>query len=349
MRQMTANMQEIIDTYAEFHTPPLEALSSANARNLPSLADAAQCVIGKHLTKRALPFPEAVGRIEHILFPTSQGELLARLYYPLSSGLRGGAGWGLPGEKDEMPLPVLLYFHGGGWVIGSLDTYDSSCRALCNAAQFIVMSVAYRQAPEHPFPAAVDDAFDAYRWASNNAESFGGEPDRVAVGGESAGANLAAVTCLRARDEGLRQPIHQLLIYPVTDFAFDTPSFMEFSDAKPLNESMMKWFRWHYLRNKWDQQSPYASPMRAASAAGLAPATIITAEIDPLCSDGDIYAMKLLEAGVPVASKRFDGVTHEFFGMKALLPEARYAIAFASLELAQALDRVRPDGFSVAV
>jgi acetyl esterase len=330
-------MQEVIDQLATFNAPRLETLSAENARNLPTMTDAMRLVVGKHWLKRAIPFPEAVTKIEHRTIPTPNGKLLARVYHPLFAG------------SEAPPLPVLLYFHGGGWVLASLDTYDASCRALCNASQFIVVSLAYRQAPEYPFPAAVDDAFDAYRWITENAKSFGGDSEQVAVGGESAGGNLAAVTCLRARDEGARPPIHQLLIYPSTDFAFHTDSFMEFADAKPLSEMMMFWFRARYLRNEQDRDNPYASPLRAKSLRGLPSATIITAEVDPLCSDGELYASRLLEEGVPVSRQRYNGVTHEFFGMKALLQEARDATELAGLDLKDALDRETVGDFSIAV
>lgn len=330
-------MQEILDCLFDFHTPPLDTLSPENARNLPSITDAAHAVIGRHLTKRALRFPETVGRVEHILIPGAAGPLLARLYYPDMN-------------MDNLPsLPVLLYFHGGGWVLGTLDTYDSSCRALCNTSQFIVVSVAYRQAPEHPFPAAANDAFAAYRWILENAQSFGGNRDLVAVAGESAGGNLAAVVCLKAKELGIRQPIHQLLIYPVTDVGLGTSSHLEFRDVQPLNEQMMIWFRKHYLPNELDHEDPFASPLRAKDVSGLPSTTIITAEIDPLSSDGDLYAQKLVDAGVMVTKKRFLGVTHEFFGLKALLPESREAVDLAGLELKSSVDRATPSQFSAAV
>ncbi len=167
----------------------------------------------------------------------------------------------------------------------------------------------------------------------SHAGSLGGDPQQVAVGGESAGGNLAAVVSLMARDRREPLPVHQLLVYPVTSFAFDTPSYHMHADAKPLNRDMMRWFWKHYLPSEAQGQNPYASPLRAQDLSGLPPATVITAEIDPLCSEGEAYADRLREAGVPVKARRFSGVTHEFFGMKALLGEAKEALSLAADQL----------------
>jgi acetyl esterase len=330
MKTPNRSMQEILNVYDSFNTPPLESLTPENARNLPTVADAVMGVIGKHLFKRALPFPEPVAEIEHITIPTSEGDLLARVYRP---------------DPNDESLPVLLYFHGGGWVIANLDTYDSSCRAIANESGYLVVSVAYRQAPEHPFPAAVDDAFAAYQWLVDNAETLGGDASRIAVGGESAGGNLAAVVCLKAKEKGIKMPLHQLLIYPVTDFTFQGESHHENADAQPLSEAMMFWFKKHYLRDN-DATHPDASPLHARDHTGLPIATIIVAEIDPLCSDGEAYAEKLRSAGIPVQLRKFEGVTHEFFGAKAVLDEAKEAISFACNELQDALLEYRnPEEF----
>lgn len=315
------HMQEVLDAYAALGAPPLETVSPEAARQLPTLADAAHAVIGQHATNRILTsFPEPVADVSHRVIPGPGGELLVRLYTPEGTG----------------PFPVLVYFHGGGWVIATLNTYDDSCRALANGAQSIVVSVAYRQAPEHKFPAAVEDAYAAFQWTLLNAASFQGDPQRVAVGGESAGGNLAAVVSQIARDRGETLPIHQLLVYPVTDFTFESPSYHEHADAKPLNRAMMHWFARHYLPTQAAAENPYAAPLRARDFSGLPPATVITAEIDPLCSEGEAYAERLRQAGVPVEARRFSGVAHEFFGMKALLDESKEALSFAADQLKSA-------------
>lgn len=310
-------MQQVLDEFAAFNAPPLTSLMPENARQLPSMADAAMSAISKHTLARAMkPVPEPIAKIEHRVIPGPGGDLLLRVYTP---------------DAGDMPLPVLVYFHGGGWVIATLDTYDSSCRALAKQAGCIVASVAYRQAPEHKFPAAADDAFAAYQWIVANAAEIGGDPARVAVGGESAGGNLAAVTSLMARDKGMQMPVHQLLVYPVTDFSFDTGSYQENAMAKPLNKETMQWFWKHYLESPTDGANPYASPLRATNFGGLPPATVITAEIDPLRSEGEAYAQKLEEAGVAVTATCYSGVTHEFFGMAAGVDEAKQAVEEAAV------------------
>ncbi|GAA6619487.1 alpha/beta hydrolase [Scytonema sp. NUACC26] len=308
-----AQMQAVLDEFASFNAPPIQQLSPMNARNAPTIAHAVMGV----LAKRGEPALEFVGDISHILIPGPEGDLLARVYQPSGEG----------------PFPVLVYFHGGGWVIANLDTYDSSCRALTNAANCIVISVAYRQAPEHKFPAAAEDAYAATQWAIANADQINGDPNRVAVGGESAGGNLAAVTCLMARDRGGRIPVHQLLIYPITNYAFDTPSYQENANAQPLNKALMMWFWSQYLNSESDGSNPYASPLRAESLSGLPPATAIAAQIDPLRSEGQAYAKRLSEAGVSVKATNYNGVTHEFFGTGAVVDKAKQAVKEAAAGL----------------
>jgi len=320
-----SHMQAILDQFAKFKTPPLEQLSPGNARNLPTLKNAVEEMTAESVAARAMtvakPMPEPVGKISHVLIPgPASGEILARVYTP----------------KGDGPFPVLVYFHGGGWVIANLDVYEPSCRALCNAAECVVVSVAYRQAPEHKYPAAAEDAYAATQWVMANAAKLGGDPARVAIGGESAGGNLATVTCLRARDKGEKLPIAQLLIYPVTDSRMDTPSYTENKNAKPLNAAMMAWFWKHYLSSEEDWRHPYASPMRAPDLSGLPPATVITAELDPLRDEGEAYAKRLSEAGVEVRATRYDGVTHEFFGLAGVVSTAKDALQEAADALKEA-------------
>jgi acetyl esterase len=308
-----AQMKVVLDELAAFDAPPIDRLSPENARNLPTAADS---VIGL-LAKQGKPAVEMVGDISHQLIPTAQGELLARIYLPKGTG----------------PFPVLVYFHGGGWVIANLDTYDASCRALTNAANCMVVSVAYRQAPEYKFPAAAEDAYAALQWVMANAAKLKGDPKRVAVGGESAGGNLATVSCLMARDRKGMMPVHQMLIYPVTNYAFDTPSYQENANASPLNRAGMQWFWRQYLNNATDGNNPYASPLRAENLRGLPPATVITADIDPLRSEGQAYAERLQKDGVAVKAINYTNVTHEFFEMGAVVNKAKQAVGEAATGL----------------
>ena len=321
---LDSDAQAVLDQYAKFNAPAIETLSPENARNNPTLKNAVEEMTAESFTARAVsiakPMPQPVARISHQLIPGTGGDILARIYIP----------------KGDGNFPVLVYFHGGGWVIANLDVYEPSCRALCNAAECIVVSVAYRQAPEYKYPAAVEDAYAALQWVMQNAQVLGGDPARVAVGGESAGGNLATVACLKARDEGGLMPVAQLLIYPVTDARMNTPSYQEQADAKPLNTAMMPWFWKHYLANESQKSEPYASPMLAQSLSGLPPAIVITAESDPLRDEGEAYARRLAAEGVSVTSRRFDGVMHEFFGLAGVVDKATEAVQ----EAADGLKRV---------
>ncbi len=310
-------MQAVLDQLAALHPLPIPTLTPEQARQQSNTTDALQ---GVQAARGLAPAVEPVGRVDHIRVPGPGGLILARVYTP------GGTG----------PFPITVYFHGGGWVIANLDTYDPSCRALCNAAGCIVVSVAYRQAPEHRFPAAPEDAYAALRWVQTNATTIGGDPRRVAIAGESAGGNLAAVACLIARDRGTPQPVYQLLVYPITNYDFNTPSYLEQAMATPLDRPTMMWFFTYYLRTPADRANPYVSPLRAASLRGLAPATVITDQFDPLRSEGEAYAARLRASGVAVTATRYNGVTHEFFTMSAVVDEARQAVAEAAAGLRSA-------------
>ncbi len=311
-----AQTQAVLDAFAAFNAPDITTLTPFQARNAPSFADAVKAVASM---RGVSPMIEPVGKIMHMVIPNGEAGVLARIYSPMSA----------MGAGSTSPLPVLVYFHGGGWVIADLNTYDSSCRALTNAANCIVVSVAYRLAPENPFPAAPIDAVAATQWVQANAASFGGDPARVAVGGESAGGNLAAVTALAIRNAGGTMPVHQLLIYPVTGFSLDAPSFTENADAKPLSTPGIQWFGKYYQP---DPTSFLASPgMQDLS--GLPPATIINADIDPLRDGGPMYAMRLQQYGVSANQKTFPGVTHEFFGAGAVIDTAKQAVQMAAMGL----------------
>jgi acetyl esterase len=264
--------------------------------------------------------PEAIGHVENRTLPGAAGEIGARIYRP----------------EDEAPLPVLVYFHGGGWVICDLDTHDATCRALANAAGCVVVSVDYRLAPEAKFPAAAEDCYAATCWVQENAASIGADPTRVAVAGDSAGGNLAAVVALMARERSGPALVHQLLIYPVIDHDFDTPSYRDNADGYLLSRDMMKWFWGHYLERERQGDEPFASPLRATSLAGLPPATVITAEYDPLRDEGEAYARRLDAEGVRTKLSRYDGMIHGFFAMTDVVDRARDAIDEAAAELREA-------------
>ncbi len=309
---LTLQMQAIADAAQMGHALPIQTLSAENARAQPSPRDAVEAVLaqqnGPHIV-------EPVGNVQHITFPGPGGTILARVYTPAVPG----------------PYPVMVYFHGGGWVVYNLDTYDTSCRALCNAAGAVVISVNYRLAPEHKFPAAAEDAYAATQWAIANAAAFGGLPSRVAVVGESAGGNLAAVAALLSRDRHGAMPNHQVLVYPITNYAFNTPSYLQNAvDAPFLTRAAMVWFWQQYLRTPADGANPYASPLRAPSLSGLPPATIINGNDDVLRSDGEEYAARLRLAGVPTTRTLYTGVSHEFFSMSVALLPARLAVAEAA-------------------
>lgn len=316
-----AQMQAVLDELASLNAPPLTAVVPRVARQLPSVADAVRSI----LSKQSKPVIEPVGKVAHQVIKGPGGQLLMRIYTPQGTG----------------PFPVIVYFHGGGWVIAGINVYDGSARALTNAANAIVVALAYRQAPETPFPGAPMDCFTAYQWVLANAASFGGDPTRVAVAGESAGGNLATVTCMMARDKGVRLPVHQLLVYPVTSTWYTAPqrvfaSYDQNQDAKPLATPGLKWFYGYYLRKEEDSLNPYASPLRATSLRGLPPATVITADIDPLRDEGEAYKARLAADGVATTGTRYTGVTHEFFGTGAVVDAGKQAVAEAAAALKKA-------------
>jgi acetyl esterase len=232
--------------------------------------------------------------------------------------------------------PLLLWLHGGGWVIGDLDTADATSRALANRSGAVVVSVDYRLAPEHKAPAALDDALVALTWAVENAELLGVDASRVAVGGDSAGGNLAAALCQRVRDEFGPDIDFQLLVYPVLDCTLTQPSIEENAEGYFLTKDAMAWFVGHYL-GRVDPKDPSVSPLHADSLAGLPPALVITAEFDPLRDEGEAYAAALREAGVAVDSVRYDGQIHGFVGMAALLEDGRHALDLAGAAVRAAL------------
>lgn len=311
------DMQAVLDALAGLGGKPMETLTPAEARTQPTPADAVKVVLTKKLGKE--PTPEAVAKVEDRTY--GESKIPVRIYTP----------------KGKGPFPVIVYYHGGGWVIADLDVYDAAPRALANAAGAVVVSAHYRQAPEHRFPAAHDDAFTAYKWTLDNAASFGGDPARVAVAGESAGGNLAINTAIRARDEKLTMPMHMLLVYPVAGSDMTTPSYVTNANAKPLGKAGMEWFVKHVFGDPKQAKDPRIDLVSRKDLAGLPSATVITAEIDPLRSEGQALAKNLAAAGIKVDAADYRGVAHEFFGMAAAVADAKTAQKRAGNNLKAAL------------
>jgi acetyl esterase len=261
--------------------------------------------------------PIPMAKVEQVEIPGPAGTLGARLYVP-------------PGPP---PAALLVYYHGGGWVIGDLETHDRPCRFLAAHARVRVLAIDYRLAPEHPFPAAAEDAFAAYAWAGANAERFGVEPTRIGVGGDSAGANLAAVACLLAREEGAPPPAMQLLIYPVTTTTEEMPSRRAFREGFLLTKTDMDWFEDRYLPPEVDRADPRVSVLRADDLGGLPPAYVATAGFDPLRDEGEAFALRMRDAGVRVTLRRHPGLVHTYANLTEICPSAHQAMLEATAAL----------------
>ena len=238
--------------------------------------------------------------------------------------------------KGQAPFPALVFYHGGGWVVGSIESHDAVCRELANLADCVVISVEYRLAPEHKFPAAVEDSYESLEWVVSHSAELGIDPDRIAVGGDSAGGNLATVACLIAKERNGPRVVHQFLLYPSTGPAADYPSMAENAEGYLLTRDMMKWFQSHYLQSAEDGINPYLSPILSDNLEGLPPATILTAQYDPLRDVGIAYAEKLQSQGVEVFHKNYDDLIHGFANFTSFVPEARQAVADGIGELKKA-------------
>ncbi len=315
MAHADTDMKRVMNALGELNPKPIDTLSATDARKQPTPADGVKALLKKE-GKSDAPLPGVTAT--DVMVTGAAGELPARIYKP--DGATG-------------PLPVILYFHGGGFVIADLDTYDAAPRSMAKLTNSVVISSHYRQAPEHKFPAAHDDSVAVYKWVLQNAAAQGGDPQRVAVMGESAGGNLAINVSIAARDQKLQMPVHQALIYPLVGADMATPSYTANANAKPLNKAMMGWFFEQVLAKPDDKSSPMLDVVGKAKLDNLPPTTIVTAEIDPLRSEGQALAEKLKAAGVNVDAKDYQGATHEFFGMAAVVNDAAEAQAYVARRL----------------
>jgi acetyl esterase len=293
--------------------PPFETLTPDEAR---------QAYINSR--KVLQPPPEDVAETRDLTAPGPLGDIKLRVYRPA-------------GTTSADKLPALIYYHGGGWLLGDLDSHDGVCRRFANLARCCVVSVDYRMAPEHKFPAAVDDCAAATHWAITHADPLGIDPARVAVGGDSAGGNLAAVMALYARDGALPPLTFQLLIYPATDMMMTTVSSQTITDGVPLTSKTMRWFIDHYMRGRDDERDWRASPLRAADLSGTAQALVLTCACDPLCDEGLAYARRLEREGVRVTQLHLSDQIHGFMSMGRIIRAADVAIDMMGAALKKAL------------
>ncbi|MDE2008279.1 MAG: alpha/beta hydrolase [Rhodospirillales bacterium] len=310
MTALDPDVTLVLDMIRLAGRPPFEQLTPAEAREA-------------YMKSRALlqPEPEPVATVRNLTCPGPAGEIPLRHYRPAGAGA----------------LPGLVYFHGGGWLLGGLDSHDVVCRRFANAAGCVVVSVDYRMAPEDKFPAAVDDCAAATRFVAEHAGDFGIDPARIAVGGDSAGGNLAAVMALMARDGDLPPLAYQLLIYPATDMAMTTVSSQTVGPGVPLTSATMKWFIDHYMRGPADTIDWRASPIRAASVAGTAPALVLTAAADPLRDEGIAYAARLEREGVRTTAIHLTDQIHGFMSMGKVIRAADTAIDMMAAALRRGL------------
>ena len=285
-QELAAEVQLMLFLLSQAGRPSLEELSPIDAR--------------AEIERTARAFADAplpLAFVEQKQLPGPGGEISARFYRPF---------------RDALPRPLVVYYHGGGWVVGNLDTHDGACRFLALHAGVNVLSIDYRLAPEHPFPAAVEDALAAFRWAAEHASALLSDATRIAVGGDSAGGNLAAVVAQECAHAGGAKPAFQLLIYPVTDLSTKHESYRLFRDGFFLTEKQMDWYRDHYLADAAAARDPRVSPLLAEDLRGLPPAYVATSGFDPLRDEGEHYAKRLEAAGVPVTLRRHAGLIHGF-------------------------------------
>jgi len=303
--------------------PVLDVIASMGDAGIETLAPADARVMFKELAMTDGE-PVAVASIEDRTVSGPNGEVPVRIYRPEGAG----------------PVGVLVWIHGGGWVIGDLDTADPTARKLCASSEVVVVSVDYGLAPEHPAPEPLQDCWSVLEWVAAHAAEIGGDASRLAVGGDSAGGNLAAVIAQRSAAEGGPQLLLQALVYPVTDLTMSQPSYIENGEGYFLTAKGMAWFTAHYLSGGAEARDAEQSPLFAQDLAGVAPAVVVTAEFDPLRDEGEAYAAKLEAAGVPVTVQRYDGMVHGFFSMSSITPVADQAVDMVADALRNALSGV---------
>lgn len=306
-----ADMQAVLDQLVTLGSKPAESLTPAEARVNPGPTEATKAV----MAAKGMPtIPDLTVTTKDMPYG-SDPQQFARVYVSAR-------------PSSGKSRPIIVYYHGGGWVIATVDTYDAAPRMLSKQLDAIVVSVEYRHAPEAKFPAQHEDAVAAYRWALENAAAWGGNPGKIALAGESAGGNLAVATAIYARDHELTKPIHILSVYPIANSSVTLPSRSDSANAKPLNAAMLKWFSYYYQKSTTDAQDTRIN-LVAADLRGLPPTTIINAQIDPLRSDGETLAIAMRSAGDAVEQRTFIGVTHEMFGMGTVVSGARDANIYA--------------------
>lgn len=318
MAELDPQMKEVIDELSMLNPVPLWQLTPEEARKKPSVKDAVLSLLAKKGMNP--PMPNVTSSVIYI--PGSP-PLQQRAVVHKPVGLTG-------------PLPVIVYYHGGGWVIANPEVYEASAKGLAEKVGAIVVAVDYHKAPENKFATAHLDCFHAYKWVKENAASLGGNPDKVAVAGESAGGNMSVGVSMMARDNGIALPVHQLLVYPVANNDLMTDSYIKYQNAKPLDKPLVEWFVDKYFYKPSDGDTPLISLVDVADLNGLPPVTIIAAQIDPLLTEGEQLHDKFDKSGVKVTYRLYEGTTHEFFGTNAVVQKAEEAQNFAAAQLKEA-------------
>lgn len=301
-----------------------QQLADQKAAGLPQVWEAPVSVI-RELTQGRVAFagqPEPIHSVVNRFIPGPTADLPIRVYRP----------------NNDQKAPAMVYFHGGGWVLNFLDIYDAALHRLANQSGSVIISVNYQKAPEHPFPTPFDDCYATLRWVKSHAAEIGIDPNRIGVGGDSAGGNLAAAVAVKARDEKIELS-YQLLVYPCIDRDFTTKSYLEYATEYGLTTRAMEWFWDQYLQGDQHNENPYAAPMRAKSLAGVAPSIVITAQYDPLVSDSENYCAKLKNDGAEVIYKEFPGMIHGFFANVGATPAAHLALDFSAQEIVKRIKR----------